>query len=136
MDECKPLVWGGEYDGVYLVKACALNKVANYAQSYDGSTCMEPPPHPHPLPSLALAPPPFPPPPSNDVCSKDSMVVGCKCASEDFSHGKPDNPSSTSPLCCDKATRKTVTGAQITLWVTCVKYSPPPRPPAQLGRNT
>jgi hypothetical protein len=91
-------------------------------------TCVEYSPPPRPPPPL----PPPPRPPPHDVCSKDNMVAGCKCASQGFGHGKPDNPSSTSPLCCDKATKRTAKGAQITSWVTCVQYSPPPRPPPPL----
>jgi len=129
-------VWGGTYDGVYLVKACALDKVAHYAQYYgDGSTCTDPPTIPPPFspPSSPSLPPPPSAPPPNDVCSEGNMVAGCKCASQGlFNHGRPDNPSSTSPLCCDKATRRTVKGAQITSYATCVKYSPPPRPPPPL----
>ena len=44
-------VWGGDYDGVYLFKACALHKVVEYARYYgDGSVCTEPPPPPSPPP--------------------------------------------------------------------------------------
>jgi len=82
---------------------------------------------PPPRPPTLMPPPPSPPP--ADVCSKDSMVAGCKCASQGFGHGLPDNPSSTSDLCCDQKTKKTATGVQVTSYVTCVNYSPPPRPP-------
>ena len=77
-------------------------------------------------------PPPMPPPPSpppGDVCSKDNMVAGCKCASQGFGNGKPDNPFESTGLCCSEATKKTVKGAQMQTSVKCVKYSPPPRPP-------
>jgi len=74
-----------------------------------------------------MPPPPSPPP--FDVCSKDNMVVGCKCASKSFYNNEPDNPSSKSPLCCNEATKKTVTGAQMMSSIMCVNYSPPPRPP-------
>jgi len=122
-------VWGGVYDGVYLIKACALDKVVEYARLYgDGSVCSDPPPLPPPLSPPSLPPPPSPLP-SNDVCSKDYMVAGCKCASQGFGHGLPDNPLVSTGLCCDKASKNTVKGAQITSWVTCVKYSPPPQLP-------
>ena len=51
-------VWGGDYDGVYLVKACALKKVVDYARYYvDGFICLEPPPFPPPpSPTLLAAP--------------------------------------------------------------------------------
>jgi hypothetical protein len=122
-------VWGGEYDGVYLVKACALHKVVDYAQYYgDGSVCTAPPPL---SPPFSPTPLPSPPQPlaSDEMCSKDIMVLGCKCATEGFGHGLPDNPLASTGLCCDKASKKTVEGAQVTSWVTCVQHSAPPRPP-------
>ena len=106
----------------------ATKKTVTGAQITSWVTCVQYSPPPRPPPPL----PPPPSPPPNDVCSKDNMVAGCKCASQGFGHGKPDNPSSTSPLCCDKATKKTAKGAQIMSWVTCVQYSPPPRPPPPL----
>jgi hypothetical protein len=87
-----------------------------------------------PNPAPALSPPPLPPssPPPASPCSADNMVAGCTCGSQGFGPNLPDNPSASSPLCCDKASKKTVKGAQITSWVTCVEYSPPPLPPPPL----
>ena len=116
-----------EYNEALLEFASKLN-LRHYIkgmQVMSWAWCVEYSPPPRP-------PPPMPPPPSpppKDVCSAGNMAVGCKCASQGFGHGLPDNPPSTSPLCCDKATKRTITGAQLTSFVTCVEYSPPPRPP-------
>jgi len=103
----------------------STKQIVTGAQMQSSVKCVKHSPPPWP-------PPPMPPPPSQppgDVCSKDNMVAGCKCASQGFGNGKPDNPPSTSPLCCNEATRKTITGAQMMTSNKCVKYSPPPRPP-------
>ena len=68
-------VWGGDYDGVYLVKACAMRQVVEYARYHvDGIICKEPPPLPPP-PSPTLAPPQSLPP-SNDVLLADDITNG------------------------------------------------------------
>jgi len=118
---------------VFGTQVAAESELLTYV-FYDGDAeedVESPPPHSPPPPRFPPPPPstmsPSPPPAS--VCSKDNMVAGCTCASQDFGHREPDNPSLASGLCCDKASKKTVKGAQITSWVTCVQYSPPPRPP-------
>ena len=103
----------------------AMNVTVEGSQMRDSAWCVKYSPPPRPPPPM---PPPLSPPP-NDVCSKRNMAVGCKCASQGFGNGLPDNPPSTSPLCCDEASKKTVTGAQMMSSIKCVKYSPPPRPP-------
>ena len=124
----------GGAGGTYLMTKCS---VADDVAEEEAGACKPPPPlsapqpsppatpphspprakSPPPPKSLMSSPPPPPPsPPPSGVCSSDNMVAGCKCASDGFGHGKPDNPLSSTGLCCDESSKKTVKGAQVTSW--------------------
>ena len=99
---------------------------------------LSPPPSPPPLPSPLSPPPsspPTPPPPSPPppppspppaACTPAEMFPGCKCGSKGYGHGLPDNPFASSGLCCHKATKTVVRGAQATSWTYCADDVPGP----------
>jgi hypothetical protein len=74
---------------------------------------------------------PSPPPksPPLGMCSNLNMVAGCACGKINGNNGEPDNPYPSTMLCCDKATKRTRVGDQVTSYVWCKQYSPPPGPP-------
>ena len=71
------------------------------------------------------------------TCTREAMVVGCNCDSRGKGYnGDPDNPKSTSVMCCHKGTRTVVKGEQLLSFTWCkdnvagpVVQTPPPSPP-------
>jgi len=117
---------GGGGGGTYLMSNCSV--VDDVAEEEEGS-CKPPPPTPAPPPSPpasppptspSYSPPPMPPPPMFSppsppplaVCSKETMVAGCKCGKSGGGSGLADNPS-TNQGCCNRGSRTFVAaGAQ------------------------
>ena len=99
---------------------------------------MPPLPDKPPVPRMPSPPLPSPPsPPPSHLCHyENNMVEGCECGSSGSGlqpsvsqNTDLDNPLRDSGYCCDESTKTLVKGKQLTSFVWCVKYSPPPRPP-------
>ena len=91
-----------------------------------------PPTSPLPPSSPLKPPPPSVPPPPRGACSQNNMVAKCACGKKNGNNGEPDNPFTSSGLCCDQSTKMTKAGAQVTSYVWCKESSPPPSPPPPL----
>ena len=114
---------------VQVTASAAFHKPACVGPPTPPSVTVTHPPEPlSPPPPPPSPPPPLSPPPSA-ACGEDNMTEGCRCGGNGGGYGEPDNPRKSTGLCCDKATKMTTVGQQITSFVWCVKHSPPPAPP-------